>query len=142
MKQRYIKVNHELIPVTEEVYQAYTRAKESERYRARRDGRCGQSNYHLCSGDCASCPWQQEGYRVISLHKALGPELEHETPELNTTASSLDDVVADRLLLEQLYRQLDELIPDGSRVFRLRAENYSEREIARKLGIKSQSTLN
>ena len=41
MKQRYIKVNHELIPVTEEVYQAYTRAKESERYRARRDGRCG-----------------------------------------------------------------------------------------------------
>ena len=107
MKQRYIKVNHELIPVTEEVYQAYTRAKESERYRARRDGRCGQSNYHLCSGDCASCPWQQEGYRVISLHKALGPELEHETPELNTTASSLDDVVADRLLLEQLYRQLD-----------------------------------
>lgn len=141
MKQRYIKVNHELIPVTEEVYQAYTRAKESERYRARRDGRCGQSNYHLCSGDCASCPWQQEGYRVISLHKALGPELEHETPELNTTASSLDDVVADRLLLEQLYRQLDELIPDGSRVFRLRAENYSEREIARKLGIKAQSTL-
>lgn len=79
---------------------------------------------------------------MISLHKALGPELEHETPELNTTASSLDDVVADRLLLEQLYRQLDELIPDGSRVFRLRAENYSEREIARKLGIKSQSTLN
>ena len=119
MKQRYFKVNHELIPVTEEVYQAHTRAKESERYRARRDGRCGQSNYHLCSGDCASCPWQQEGYRVISLHKALGPELEHETPELNTTASSLDDVVADRLLLEQLYRQLDELIPDGSRVFRL-----------------------
>ena len=105
-------------------YQAYTRTKESERYRARRDGRCGQSNYHLCSGDCASCPWQQEGYRVISLHKALGPELEHETPELNTTASSLDDVVADRLLLEQLYRQLDELIPDGSRVFRLGASNH------------------
>lgn len=116
MKQRYIKVNHELIPVTEEVYQAYTRAKESERYRARRDGRCGQSNYHLCSGDCASCPWQQEGYRVISLHKALGPELEHETPELNTTASSLDDVVADRLLLEQpVCRGCRHLRQDGGR---------------------------
>lgn len=142
MEKRYIKIGHELVAVNEEVYKEYTRWKENLRYRARRDGKCGQSNYHLCSGDCASCPWQQEGYRVISLHKALGPELEHETPELNTTASSLDDVVADRLLLEELYRKLDELIPDGSRVFRLRAENYSEREIARKLGIKSQSTLN
>ena len=88
MKQRYLKAGHKQIPVTEDVYLAAARWKENERYRARRDGRCGQSNYHLCSGDCASCPWQQEGYRVISLHKALGPELEHETPELNTTACS------------------------------------------------------
>lgn len=32
MKQRYIKVEHELIPVSEEVYQAYTRFRENERY--------------------------------------------------------------------------------------------------------------
>ncbi len=142
MKQRYIKVNHELIPVTEDVYLAYTRAKENERHRARRDGTCGQNNYQKCSGDCASCPWQQEGHRFISLHKAFGPDYERETPEINTTVPSFDDVVADRYLLEELYRQLDELIPDGARVFQLRAENYTEREIAQTLGIKSQSTLN
>ena len=45
MKQRYIKVEHELIPVSEEVYLAYTRFRENERYRARRDGKCGQSDY-------------------------------------------------------------------------------------------------
>ena len=76
MKQRYIKVNHELIPVTEEVYKAFTRPNERERFSARRDGKCGQSNYQLCSGDCSSCPWQLEGHRFISMHKAFGPELE------------------------------------------------------------------
>ena len=142
MKQRYIKVNHELIPVTEEVYKAFTRPNERERFSARRDGKCGQSNYQLCSGDCASCPWQLEGHRFISMHKALGPELERETPDINNASPGFDDVVADRFLLEELYRQLDELIPDGARVFQLRAENYTEREIAQALGIKSQSTLN
>lgn len=56
MKQRYIKVEHELIPVSEEVYLAYTRFRENERYRARRDGKCGQSDYRRCSGDCVTYP--------------------------------------------------------------------------------------
>ncbi len=141
MKQRYIKVNHELIPVTEEVYQVTNRMKEKERYRARRDGKCGQSDYRYCSGDCATCRWQQEGYRMLSLSKVFGDNLECEMPELTQNTPSFDELIADKLLLEQLYRQLDELIPDGSRVFKMRAHNYSEREIARALGIKAQSTL-
>ena len=42
MPQRYVKINHELIPVTEEVYLAYNRPKEKERFMARRDGKCRQ----------------------------------------------------------------------------------------------------
>lgn len=141
MKQRYIKVEHELIPVSEEVYQAYTRFRENERYRARRDGKCGQSDYRRCSGDCASCPWQQEGYRVLSLDKAFGGEGECEKTEA-VQSTAVDELVTDKMLLENLYRRLDELIPDGAQVFRLRAQHYSEREIARMLGVKSQSTLN
>lgn len=142
MEKRYIKIGHELVAVNEEVYKEYTRWKENLRYRARRDEKCGQPDYSRCSGDCLTCRWYQEGYRMLSLHKVLGEQFENETPDLGSTAPSMEDIIADRLLLEQLYRQLDELIPDGLRVFRLRAENYSEREIARKLGIKSQSTLN
>lgn len=141
MEKRYIKIGHELVAVNEEVYKEYTRWKENLRYLARRDGKCGQPDYSRCSGDCLTCRWYQEGYRMLSLHKVLGEQFENETPNLGSTAPSMEDIIADRLLLEQLYRQLDELIPDGSRVFRLRAENYSEREIARKLGIKAQSTL-
>ena len=141
MKQRYIKVNRELIPVTDEIYHAANQMKEKERYRARRDGKCGQPDYRYCTGDCATCRWQQEGYRMQSISKVLGDNLEYETPELTHAESSFDEIIADRLLLEDLYRRLDEVIPDGSRVFQMRAHDYSEREIAKELGIKAQSTL-
>ena len=140
MKKRYIKVNNELIPVTEEVYKAANQMKEKERYRARRNGKCGQANYRYCSGDCATCRWQQEGYRMLSMSKVFGDNLEYEMPDVSTPA--FDEIIADKLLLEDLYRRLDEVIPDGSRVFQMRAHDYSEREIARALGIKAQSTHN
>lgn len=142
MPQRYVKINHELIPVTEEVYLAYNRPKEKERFIARRDGKCRQENYRVCSGDCATCPWQQEGHRMMSLHKVLGSECEKETPAMDPTTPSFDDLVADRLILEHLYQWLDTVVPDGARVFKLRAENYTEREICQELGISTQSTLN
>ena len=84
MPQRYVKINHELIPVTEDVYLAYNRPKEKERFMARRDGKCRQEDYRICSGDCATCPWQQEGHRMMSLHKVLGSECEKETPAMDS----------------------------------------------------------
>ena len=141
MKKRYIKVNNELIPVTEEVYKAANQMKEKERYRARRDGKCGQPDYRYCTGDCATCRWQQEGYRMLPISKVFGDNLEYETSELTQAEPSFEEIIADRLLLENLYRQLDEVIPDGSRVFQMRAHDYSEREIAKALGVKAQSTL-
>jgi len=77
---------------------------------------------------------------MLSMSKAFADNPEDEMPETGTPL--LDDIIANKLLLEKLYRQLDELIPNGSRVFQMRAHDYSEREIARALGIKAQSTLN
>ena len=79
---------------------------------------------------------------MLSISKVLGDNLEYETPELTHAEPLIDDIIANKLLLEKLFRQLDELIPDGSRVFQMRAHDYSEREIAKALGIKAQSTLN
>jgi len=138
--QRYIKVNRELIPVTEEVYQVASRMKENERHRARRDGKCGQSDYRYCSGDCGTCGWYQEGHQMLSMSKVFVENPEYEMPEKGTPL--IDDIIANKLLLEDLYHKLDELIPDGAQVFQMRAYNYSEREIAKALGIKAQSTLN
>ena len=139
MPQRYVKINHELIPVTEDVYLAYNRPKEKERFMARRDGKCRQEDYRICSGDCATCPWQQEGHRMMSLHKVLGSECEKETPAMDSNTPNFDDLVADRMILEHLYQRLDTVVPDGARLFKLRAENYTEREICRELGVSTQS---
>ena len=142
MKQRYIKVNRDLVPVSEEVYQTASRWKERARDHARRSGSCGQNDYHRCNGDCAVCPWQQAGHRTVSLNTLLGDEHENETTFVSESQPLIDDIVSDKLMLEQLYQQLDQLIPNGARVFQMRANNYTEREIARALGIKAQSTLN
>ena len=78
-----------------------------------------------------------------ALHKlAQDAVLNQHSPGRQAQDAAVDELVADKMLLENLYRRLDELIPDGAQVFRLRAQHYSEREIARMLGVKSQSTLN
>ncbi|MDO5144352.1 MAG: hypothetical protein Q4E72_07070 [bacterium] len=142
MEKRFIKIGHELIEVNEEIYKEYTRWKEKLRFRTRYIGKCGQPDYRRCSGDCLTCQWYQEGYRMLSLHKVLGDQYEKETPDLSNTAPSMEDVIADKQLLEELYRQLDEVIPDGAKVFQMRAQNYTQREIAQALGNIPQSTLN
>ena len=77
---------------------------------------------------------------MLSFAKAFGDDFAMEPPE--PSSPGIEEIVAGKLLLEKLYRALDALIPDGARVFRMRAHKYTEREIARALGVKAQSTLN
>ena len=60
-KQHYIPVGKELIPVSEETYLYHSRWIANERYRARRDHRCGTDNYTKCTGDCGHCIHQLPG---------------------------------------------------------------------------------
>lgn len=142
MKQRYIKVNRELIPVTEEIYQMVSHLNDKERNRARRDGECGQSDYRYCKGDCSTCGWRTHGHRNISLNELMEDHADDKTSEFIDNNPLVEDIVSDHLLLEQLCQQLDQLIPNGARVFQMRAYHFTEREIAQELGIKAQSTLN
>ena len=142
MKQRYIKVNRELIPVTEEIYQMVSHLNDKARNRARPDGECGQSDYRYCKGDCSTCGWRTHGHRNISLNELMEDHADDKTSEFIDNNPLVEDIVSDHLLLEQLYQQLDQLIPNGARVFQMRAYHFTEREIAQELGIKAQSTLN
>ena len=142
MKQRYIKVNRELIPVTEEIYQMVSHLNDKERNRARRDGECGQSDYRYCKGDCSTCGWRTHGHRNISLNELMEDHADDKTSEFIDNNPLVEDIVSDHLLLDKLYQQLDQLIPNGARVFQMRAYHFTEREIAQELGIKAQSTLN
>lgn len=145
-KQRYIKINKELIPVTEEVYLFHSRWKENERYRARRDGKCGMTDFRKCTGDCLSCPWYQEGFNMLSYDKAFGsPDSEEDLhPVCNIpdpSEASIESLIADRDLLARLMKRLDEIVPDGGQICRMISEEYSDREMTRELNLKRQSTL-
>jgi len=140
-KQYFIKLRDELIPVSKEVYIWHNRWVANQRHYARRDGKCSHASYHFCDGECKDCPWWQDGFQMLPLSKVLGHAGELETADLDSTSPAMDEIVADRIRLEKLYKRLDTIVPDGARVFRLRALHYTEREIAEELGYCSQSTI-
>lgn len=145
-KKHYIPVDGILIEVDEAVYKLHARAIANERARARRNHKCGQPDFRKCHGDCGYCPWQMEGTNMLSYKKAFGVEAadipSDLPPNIPQNAPLLEDIVADRQLLADLFRKMDELVPDGGRIIQMLMDEYSEREIAHALGISSQSTLN
>ena len=78
----------------------------------------------------------------FNVNELMEDHADDKNAEFIDTNPLVEDIVSDHLLLEQLYQQLDQLIPNGARVFQMRANHFSEREIAQALGIKAQSTLN
>jgi RNA polymerase sigma factor (sigma-70 family) len=136
--QRYIPINEQQIPVTEEVYQAYTRPVWAERKRKEREKRCvisnGRGRTKRCTVDCSKCDKQRTG-SVLSMDKFIEEGFE--------IAEHIDlaEIVADKLLFEELYKALDELDPDNRRIMELFSIGKSEREIATAIGL-SQKTIN
>ncbi len=137
-KQRYIPIDGQKIPVTENVYRADKRPDWAERKRKEREKRCAISNGRggtkRCTDDCSKCDKQRTG-SILSLDKF--------TEEGFEVADTVDiaELVADRLLFEELYAALEELDPDNRRILELFSIGKSEREIAVDIGL-SQKTIN
>lgn len=131
---RYIEIDGEQIPVTEEVYLAYKRPAWAEHKRKEREKRCRDGSGNRCTGDCSRCDKKRTG-SALSLDKFTDEGF-------NVPASfELDELVADKLLLEQLYIALDELDPDNRKIMELFGLGKSEREIAAEIGL-SQKAVN
>jgi len=125
--QRYIEIDGQQIPVTEEVYRAYKRPAWAEHKRKDREKRCRDENGNRCNRDCSKCEKQRTG-SVLSLDKFTEGGFD--------VADTVDiaELVADKLLLE-------ELDPDNRRIIELFSIGKSEREIASDIGL-SQKAIN
>lgn len=135
--QRFIKIDGEQIPVTEEVYRAYKRPAWAERKRQERSKRCvisnGKDGTKRCTDDCSKCDKQRTG-SVLSLNKFIDDGYEITDPV------DLAEFVADKLLLEQLVSALDELGPDErSLINALFYKERTERDYAAEIGISNQA---
>lgn len=132
--QRYIEIDGQQISVTEEVYRAYKRPIWAEHKRKEREMRCRDEKGNRCNRDCSKCDKQRTG-SVLSLDKFAEEGFD--------VADTVDiaELVADKLLFEELYKSLEELDPENRRIMELFSIGKSEREIADDIGL-SQKAIN
>lgn len=142
-KQYFIRLNGELIPVTEEVYKEYYRPIWRTHYHASKKGQCRCSDWRKCTGDCGLCRYRAAG-NTLSLDAEYEVEEGSKLTLLDTIedpASNPELIIADKLMLQELFKVLDELDPDSRRICELIRQGKTEREIAAEFGVR-QSTLN
>jgi DNA-directed RNA polymerase specialized sigma24 family protein len=131
--QRYIEIDGEQIPVTEEVYRVFKRPLWAEHKRKERAKRCRDENGFRCTKDCRTCDKRCEG-SVLSLDRFS--EAGFDVPD----EVDMADLVADKLLLEQLMEALDDLEPDErSLIDALFFNDRTERDYAAEIGISHQA---
>jgi phage-related holin len=104
-KQWCIEIDGQQILVTEEVYRAYKRPLWAEHKRKERAMRCRDENGNRCTKSCRECPKLRD-CGDLSLEKFSDDGFE--------VADSVDiaELIADKLLLEQLVVALDNLDSD------------------------------
>ena len=142
-KQYFIRLDKQYIPVTEEVYKEYYRPIWRTHYHASRHGQCGCTDWKRCEGDCGLCRYRSAG-DTLSLDAGYEGEEGSKLTLLDTIedlAPNIEEIITDKLMLNELFKTLDELDPDSRRICELIRQGKTEREIAAEFGVR-QSTLN
>lgn len=134
----HLTIEDQVVEVTEEVYRAHKQPLWAERKRQERERRCiisnGKGGTKRCMEDCSTCDKQRTG-SVLSLDKFSDDGFDV------SDSVNIDELVEDKLLLEELYAALDELAPENRRIAELFSMGKTEREIAKYIGC-SQKTVN
>jgi RNA polymerase sigma factor (sigma-70 family) len=142
-KQYFIRLDKQYIPVTEEVYKEYYRPIWRTHYHASKHGQCGCTDWRRCEGDCGLCRYRAAG-NTLSLDAEYEGEEGSKLTLLDTLedpAANPEEIIADKLMLQELFQVLDELDPDSRCICELIRQGKTEREIADEFGVR-QSTLN
>ena len=132
--QRFIEIDGQQIPVTEDVYRAYKRPLWSEHKRREREKRCRNVNGNRCTDDCSQCEKQRTG-SVLSLEKLTEDGFDIPDP------LDLTQMIEDSEMLEKLHSVLGELDSRDRQIIDCFCEGVSERDIAVLVGL-SQKGVN
>ena len=136
-KQFYLTIDGQEVTVTEEVYRAYKRSIWAEHKRNDRQKLCqvsdGKGGLKRCTKDCSKCSHTKEG-SLLSLDG-----LEEAGYGVEDRAQDVVEIVAEKVLLEELFKALEELDPNSHRICKLLMEGCSKREIARIMSIPQSS---
>ena len=109
--ERYIEIDGQKVPVTEEVYQAYMQPEWKERKR-----------------------WQRlreaEAEAPLSIEQMLEDGVD--VPYFGPT---VEQIVMLKMVMEELHRAMEQLAPDEKALMEMIGSGIPDREISRKTGI-------
>lgn len=126
-----------LVEITEAQYRALYPEIWATQKREQHHHRCMCTRRYLwkCDGNCDLCEYHAYG-DMLSLDVSTEDGNANMYDTISDTAPTMEDVLADRLFLEQLFDRLKELDPDSNTIIQCWLDDYriSDRAIAEKLG--------
>lgn len=109
--ERYIEIDGQMVPVTEEVYQAYMQPEWKERKR-----------------------WQRLRNAEVEAPVSIEQMLE-DGVDIPYFGPTVEQIVMLKMMMEELHRALGQLTPDDRILMEMIGSGVPDREISRKTGI-------
>ena len=133
----YVRSTGEKVPVTKEQHDSFYKEADRIRHKEQDHGRC-MCPYRFiwrCDGDCLDCEYHATG-DITSLDQPLSDGNGTLCDYMPDRSKSMEEIISDRMLLEQLFARLRELDPDADIIIQCWLDDYkiSDRAIAEKLG--------
>ena len=134
----YIRSQRRWQEVPEDVYQEHIRFHDTYRHRMQDRGLCScpRSKWWTCDADCLTCEYRNADV-IASLDSPIGEE-EDDLTLMDTIADesvAVSELATDRIVLEQLFKRLADLMPEATDIGKLRLQGLSDEAIAKKIGI-------
>lgn len=131
-----------LVEITETQYRALypeiwaTQKREQYHHRCM----CPKKYIWKCDASCDLCEYHAAG-DMLSLDVPTEDGNANMYDTIPDTAPTIEDVISDTLLIEQLFIKLHELTPNADSIIKCWKEDYkiSDRAIAERLGIKQRT---
>lgn len=134
----YIRNQCLWLEVSEADYQEHVRFHNSYRHRQQDRGLCccPRNKWWVCDADCLTCEYRNTD-AIVSLDSPIGEESDDQTllDAIEDKSAPFADFVIDRIVLEQLFKRLAELMPEAANIGRLRLQGLSDDAIAKSIGI-------
>ena len=138
----YVRSTGEKVPVTKEQHNSFYKEADRIRHKEQDHGRC-MCPYRFiwrCDGDCLDCEYHATG-DITSLDQPLSDGNSTLCDYIPDRSKSMEEIISDRMLLEQLFARLRELDSNADTIIQCWLDDYkiSDRAIAEKLGGKQRT---
>ena len=128
----YVRSTGEKVPVTKEQHNSFYKEADRIRHKEQDHGRC-MCPYRFiwrCDGDCLDCEYHAAG-DITSLDQPLSDGSGTLGDYISDRSKPMEEVISDRMLLEQLFARLRELDPDADTIIQCWLDDYKISDRAR-----------